>query len=94
MGGALRAGDADAHFEGRLVILVDGHPHDERRHNQVGSGERIVLAIVGVFVRGAKLHHADDRDGGGNENDLHDRVVDAQEVPENVQVAKREDDHI
>jgi hypothetical protein len=76
------------------VILIDGHPQDERGNNQIGNGERIVLAIVRVFVRGAKLHHAHNRDGGSDENDLHDRVVDAEKVPEDVQIAEREDYHI
>ena len=51
-----------------------------------------MFLVIRVIV--SEAHEVDGGGGGANEDDLHDGVVDADEVPEDVDIASEEDQEV
>lgn len=68
---------------------------NDKREGECGEEEELVAEGVGVLVVAppddrVSAHAPDDGGGGGDEDELHGRVVEGDEVGEQVQVPRHE----
>ena len=71
--------------------LVDQKSHNCAGNQDVREEKVVILLVVRVIIRGLELHHVNNSGSGRNENDLHDGVVQGQEVVEQVDITRQKD---
>lgn len=79
---------------GRPPRVQDAGQHGSHRDQDLEVRELVAERVVGGAVGHLVLHEVDDERCGRDEEDLHRRVVDADEVHEEVRVAHQEHDQV
>lgn len=81
-----------AHLVERLA--VEQQRKDRAGNDEVAEAEGVVVLVVGCLPRVDVVHEVADVDGRGDEEELHECVVERDEVVEKVDVAGEEDDGV
>jgi hypothetical protein len=81
-------------YLGEGEVLVNQERKDGAGHDDVREEEDVVLLVIRFTVRRQELHDVTDSDRRANKDNLHDGVVERQEVEEEVYVARQENQHV
>jgi hypothetical protein len=87
-------GEGPGHLERGGVVLVDRDPEQQAREDEPVVREVVELGVVSRALRHPSAHHVNDREREHDEDDLHDRVVDGEVIPEEIDVPRAEDEHV